>query len=56
MTPEEFASKMESIYERFNDDPELGHATMDACMTELLRELGYGDGIDIFNKQSKWYA
>lgn len=56
MTPEEFAAEMEGIYERFDDDPEFGHWHMDNCMCDLLRELGYGDGIDIFNKQSKWYA
>lgn len=56
MTPEEFATKMEAIYERYHDDEEFAHMFMDDCMCELLRDLGYGDGIDIFYKQGKWYA
>lgn len=56
MTPERFANEMKNIYEQYHDDPEFSHMYMDDCMTELLRELGYGDGIDIFCKQDKWYT
>lgn len=56
MTPEEFAADMRKIHEQYNDDPELGHVYMDQCMCELLREIGYSEGIDIFDKQDKWYA
>lgn len=56
MTPEEFTDKMKNIYKQYYDDPEIGHERMDRCMAELLRDLGYGDGIDIFDKQYKWYC
>lgn len=56
MTPEEFTDKMKSIRDQFDDDIEMKHVYMDDCMCELLRDLGYSDGIDIFYKQGKWYA
>lgn len=54
MTPEEFKKQMEDIWEHNN--PESGHENADNLMCELLRSLGYGDGVDIFNKEYKWYA
>ena len=37
-------------------DPEGQHDEMDKLMCELLRELGYGDGVDVFERQEKWYS
>ena len=38
------------------NDKEDRHRVMDRLMCDLLRKLGYGDGIDVFEKTSKWYA
>lgn len=59
MTPEEFKQKMTDAYHdhyEVNDDEEVVHYVMDGIMCELLRDLGYGEGIDIFNNTPKWYA
>lgn len=49
-----FANEMRRI-ER-NSDTEMAHIHADELMCELLRELGYGEGVDIFEKMSKWYS
>lgn len=65
MTPEEFTRKMEEIkytyIDRFGDDqekqdPEDCHWRMDLAMTDLLESLGYGEGVNIFNRVEKWYV
>jgi len=37
-------------------DPEARHENFDKILCELLRELGYGELIDIFESYTKWYA
>lgn len=54
MTPEEFKEQMEDIWK--NNNPEDGHIYADDLMCEILCRLGYGDGIDVFRKQYKWYS
>lgn len=62
MAPEEFAKKMKKISDNLkyqNDayyDEEDAHMQMDDLMSDLLRQLGYGEGIDIFDNTSKWHA
>lgn len=56
MTPEEFAVRMKEIMNEFDGDEELCHVYMDGCMCNLLTELGYGEGVDIFVSADKWYA
>lgn len=69
MTPEEFANKMRDVIEECNSsytlingqrvprcDAEDIHYELDMCMCNLLRELGYGEGVDIFLAQERWYA
>lgn len=62
MTPEEFAKKMKKISDNLkyqNDayyDEEDAHMQMDDLMSDLLRQLGYGEGIDIFENTNKWYS
>ena len=58
ITPEVFAERMRNIQELYSDyhDTEERHQAMDRLMCELLQELGYGEGIDIFEKTNKWYA
>jgi hypothetical protein len=54
MTPLEFADKMREASR--SADIEANHSIADDLMCELLRSLGYGDGIDIFEEMDKWYA
>jgi 5'-deoxynucleotidase YfbR-like HD superfamily hydrolase len=54
MTPEEFAEKMKEIEISF--DPEKAHSKADDLLCAVLRELGYEDGIKIFEEMEKWYA
>ena len=56
MTPEEFAKKMCDLEREFHHDPEDKHARMDGLMCEVLRQLGYGAGIDTFQNAEMWYA
>ena len=59
MTPEEFTTEMQKAYDTYyvkKDDEEEAHIVMDGIMCNFLRQLGYGEGIDIFNKTPKWYA
>jgi hypothetical protein len=56
MTPEEFAAKM-AEYKALNEgDPEASHSLADGLMCKALRELGYGDGIDMFETMTTWCA
>ncbi len=60
MAPEEFADKMRKIIWECNSSPRCDaediHYDLDMCMCDLLRELGYGEGVDIFLAQERWYA
>ena len=38
------------------DDPEDGHGRADGLMVATLRGLGYGEAMDIYEMQPKWYA
>ena len=53
MTPIEFRDKMEELSHL---DTERRHIKMDECMCDLLTELGYGEGVEIFNSVLLWYA
>lgn len=54
MKPEEFAEKMYQAAVR--NDVEVSHMIMDELMCEVLAELGYDEGIGIFERASKYYA
>ena len=64
LTPKEFAKAMKDISDKLVNPPkdrpyydeEYGHAEMDDLMCDLLRSLGYGDGVDIFENTDKWYS
>ncbi len=60
MTPEEFKVKMEALKGKPDNYGFLGideaHGEMDEAMCELLIDLGYGDGIEIFRQQEKFYS
>ena len=65
MTPEEFAVKMRALIYNWLDDSrpnnyhhshiELAHKDADKLLCEVLRELGYGVGVDVYESFSKWY-
>ena len=54
MTKEEFRNKMQAIADK--RDIEEGHIEADDLMCELLKGLGYGEGVDIFEGMDRWYA
>lgn len=62
MTPKEFADEMRRITneELHKHDPywdtEQIHIEMDSLMCSVLEDLGYSEGVDIFEKMPKWYA
>jgi hypothetical protein len=51
ITPDEFEAKMES----FIGDPHDAHVQMDDLMEKTLISLGYEKGVEVFQKQDKWY-
>lgn len=60
-TPEEFAAKMRNIPKTLDShgrpwDAEDSHILADDYMCDLLRELGYEEGVYIFENMNKWYA
>lgn len=56
MTPRMFAFAMKAIHETICNDQEKCHMLMEGLMCTVLRELGYDEGIDIFQSTNKWYA
>lgn len=54
MTPEEFRDKMRFIANI--SDPERAHYEADDLICCLLDDLGFGAGIEIYEKMEKWYA
>jgi hypothetical protein len=58
MTPDEFATKMRESFPSDDSyfDVEEAHAYADDVMCDILIELGYGEGVEIFKKARKWYA
>ena len=68
MTPEEFANQMRELIDKHTHsttffgkdtlylDKEDCHDAMDGLMCKVLTQLGYGEGVDIFNDTPKWYA
>ena len=56
MTPESFEAKMREIDRSRGGDPESAHGAADDLMCELLRSLGYGKGVSVFENMAKWYA
>ena len=57
MTPEEFKEAMLKIYPPGIDVcEEAAHCKADQLLCEVLRSLGYGAGIDIFDNATQWYA
>lgn len=57
MSPDVFANRMLVIRQELGSrDEEWCHSKMDNLLCELLIELGYEEGIKIYQAQEKWYA
>jgi len=56
MSPSEFKKAMQELQEVYENDCEARHVFMDGLLCEMLLELGYGDGVNIFLKSNKLYA
>ena len=54
MTPEEFTEKMRALAAKY--DEEEFHIAADRLMGDLLTSLGYGEGVEVFEKTPKWYS
>jgi len=44
------------IFLQASDDTEGAHARADEVLCDLLREMGFGDVVDAWDKIDKWYA
>lgn len=65
-TPEEFAEQMkEAIKPKIRndlpiknvyEDEELIHQRLDDLLCDMLSQLGYDEGAEIFKKADKWYS
>jgi hypothetical protein len=56
MTPAEFRDRMEQIVataERENDS-EKPHSDVDKLMSSVLTDLGYSEGIKIYERMPRW--
>lgn len=60
MSPEEFADKMTKIASHVDEfghfDDEVVHIKADDLMCDLLRSLGYQEGVHIFENLPKYYS
>lgn len=56
MDKEEFKSKMKLLQELSDEDIESAHIKADALLCNQLSELGYSEGIEIFQCMKKYYA
>lgn len=56
MTPDEFYRRMRRIMQSAWEDRERAHAEGDDLMCELLTQLGYDRGVQVFRNTEKWYA
>lgn len=54
ITPDVFENIMEGIAS--SNDKELRHSHADDLMCEVLRQLGYEKGVEIFSDMERWYA
>lgn len=53
MNPEVFKSKMKKLAASNSLTKAARHKEMDSLMCKVLKSIGYGDGIDIFEKTKK---
>lgn len=56
ISPQEFKHVMKITKRRYKDDPEECHMHMDSIMGTMLEDLGYGEGVKVFDSVMKWYS
>ena len=56
ISPKEFSEEMTRIAEERTGDEEMCHIEMDDYMCDVLRQLGFEEGVAIFMDTPKWYA
>lgn len=56
ITPLEFRDQMDKIARECGRDEEVAHSRMDALMCRVLQEQGFREGVQVFDRQSKYYA
>ena len=54
ITPDEFRVQMKEIAN--NGATDDAHMEADQLMCTLLEELGYGQGVELFQNMYKWYS
>lgn len=55
ITPAEFEDKMKEISES-GDEIDTNHIAADDLMCNVLKDLGYTKGVEIFERMPKWYS
>ncbi len=56
MASAEFLKKMKTIFHEKGYDEEKAHSSADRLMCQLLRQLGYEEGVVVFEHAKKWYS
>lgn len=56
MTPDEFFESMNAVVNKHNHDFEAAHADADEIICNLLKQLGYEKGVEVFNNMTKQYS
>ncbi len=56
--PDDFKNEMLYLEQEYGngEDEEEFHKLADDIMCEVLNQLGYGEGIEVFRRNPKWYC
>ncbi len=52
----EYAEKMKQIIKKYGHDEEVCHIWADDLLCEILKELGFKETVEEYDKVPKWYA
>ena len=53
--PDQFAKDIEEILNEHEHDPAQSHEKMDQYIEKLLKQWGYGEGVEIMERSTRWY-
>ena len=58
ITPHEFKNRMLFLEQEYGNgkDEEEFHREADYLICEIMKSLGYEEGIEIFERNPKWYS
>ena len=59
MTPAEFAKRMQAVLDDYNNnhgDREQWHREADDLICEVLKSIGYEEGVKIYDSEYKWHS